>query len=146
MRKFTGTNERLHKIKGGNAMKREGILLITAIATIFFFTGIAAAQEVLPFPEPPSASVAGKTLKDSKHQWRKAESHLPADAPNILIIMLDDAGFGQSRIICNVHWQSDVNQGRIMGAATVARLHADPGFLADLEAAKAEIAALRKGN
>jgi len=53
--------------------------------------------------------------------------------------------FGQSRIICNVHWQSDVNQGRIMGAATVARLHADPGFLADLEAAKGEIAALRKG-
>jgi len=54
--------------------------------------------------------------------------------------------FGQSRVICNVHWQSDVNQGRIMGAATLARLHADPGFLKDLEAAKTEIAALGKGN
>lgn len=52
--------------------------------------------------------------------------------------------FGQSRVVCNVHWQSDVNQGRTMGAATVARLHADPGFLADLEAAKTEIAVLRK--
>jgi acid phosphatase (class A) len=52
--------------------------------------------------------------------------------------------FGQSRIICNVHWQSDVDRGRIMGAATVARLHADAGFLADLEAAKAEIVALRE--
>jgi len=51
------------------------------------------AQEVLPFPEPPSASVAGKTLKDSKHQWRKAEKHLPEDAPNIVIFMTDDAGF-----------------------------------------------------
>jgi acid phosphatase (class A) len=51
--------------------------------------------------------------------------------------------FGQSRIICNAHWQSDVNQGRIMGAAAVARLHADPGFLKDLEAAKTEIANLR---
>jgi hypothetical protein len=30
-----------------------------------------------------------------------------------------------------------------MGAAVVARLHADPTFLADLEAAKAEFAALR---
>ena len=49
-------------------MKREGILLITAIATLFFFSGAAAAQEALPFPEPPSASIAGKTLKDSKHQ------------------------------------------------------------------------------
>jgi acid phosphatase (class A) len=51
--------------------------------------------------------------------------------------------FGQSRIVCNVHWQSDVTQGRVMAAATVARLHADPGFLKDLEAAKAEIVALR---
>ena len=50
--------------------------------------------------------------------------------------------FGQSRVICNVHWQSDVDEGRIMGAATVARLHADPGFLADLQAAKKEVATL----
>lgn len=49
---------------------------------------------VLPFPEPASASVTGKTLADSKHQWRKAENHLPADAPNIVIFMTDDAGFG----------------------------------------------------
>ena len=38
------------------------------------FTLTAQAQDSLPFPEPPSASVAGKTLKDSKHQWRKAEN------------------------------------------------------------------------
>jgi hypothetical protein len=35
--------------------------------------------------------------------------------------------------------------GRIMGAAAVARLHADQGFLRDLEAAKAEIAMVGKG-
>jgi len=52
------------------------------------------AQEVLPFPEPPSASTVGKTLADSKHQWRTDESHLPKDAPNIVIFMTDDAGFG----------------------------------------------------
>lgn len=51
--------------------------------------------------------------------------------------------FGQSRIICNVHWQSDVDAGRIMGAAAVARLHADAGFIADLAQAKAEAQALR---
>ncbi|MCZ4410363.1 arylsulfatase [Cryomorphaceae bacterium 1068] len=49
--------------------------------------------EVLPFPEPPSASTTGKTLADSKHKWRTAENHLPADAPNIVIFMTDDAGF-----------------------------------------------------
>jgi len=51
--------------------------------------------------------------------------------------------FGQSRIVCNAHWQSDVNQGRIMGAAAVARLHADSEFLEELAAAKNEIANLR---
>ncbi len=56
------------------------------------------AQEILPFPEPGSASIAGKTLADSKHQWRTAESHLPADAPNIVIFMTDDAGFSNPEI------------------------------------------------
>lgn len=51
--------------------------------------------------------------------------------------------FGQSRMICNVHWQSDIVMGRIMGAATVAKLHADPTFRASMEAAKAEYAATR---
>ncbi|WP_216621185.1 acid phosphatase [Cupriavidus necator] len=51
--------------------------------------------------------------------------------------------FGQSRVVCNVHWQSDVNAGRTMAAATVARLHADPTFRADLELARREVAAAR---
>ncbi len=51
--------------------------------------------------------------------------------------------FGQSRVVCNVHWQSDVDEGRFMGAATVARLHADPDFQSDLEGARREIAAAR---
>jgi len=50
--------------------------------------------------------------------------------------------FGESRIVCNHHWYSDTIWGRFMGAATVSRLHADPTFLADMEAAKAEFAAI----
>jgi len=51
--------------------------------------------------------------------------------------------FGQSRMVCGVHWQSDVDAGRVMGSATVARLHADPAFRAQMDAARAEVAALR---
>jgi len=51
--------------------------------------------------------------------------------------------FGQSRVICGVHWQSDVIEGRSIGAGAVARLHADPAFRAEVEAAKAELAAVR---
>jgi len=54
--------------------------------------------------------------------------------------------FGRSRIVCNVHWQSDVTEGRFVGAAVVARLHAEPAFLADMEAAKAEVAEVRANN
>jgi acid phosphatase (class A) len=51
--------------------------------------------------------------------------------------------FGQSRVICGVHWQSDVDQGRLVGAATVARLHADPTFSAQAALARQEIVQAR---
>lgn len=51
--------------------------------------------------------------------------------------------FGESRNVCNHHWYSDVEWGRSVGAAIVARLHANPEFRADMEAAAAEIAAVR---
>lgn len=46
---------------------------------------------------------------------------------------------GDSRVICGVRYRSDVEAGRKLGAAMVARLHADPQFLNDLAAAKAEL-------
>ena len=49
---------------------------------------------VLPFPPTPSASIAGPTLQASTHQRRVEPNRLPKDAPNILIILLDDVGFG----------------------------------------------------
>lgn len=48
--------------------------------------------------------------------------------------------FGQSRLVCNVHWASDVDAGRVIASATVARLHADPAFRADIVAARKEVA------
>jgi hypothetical protein len=54
----------------------------------------ASAQEVLPFPDPPMGGKVGPTMQESVHQWRQAPRRLPEDAPNILIVMLDDAGFG----------------------------------------------------
>ncbi len=50
--------------------------------------------------------------------------------------------FGESRRICNVHWQSDIDEGQQVAAAVVARLHSDGRFRADLEAARAEHAEL----
>lgn len=59
------------------------------------------------------------------------------------VIVRRGLSFGTSRIVCNVHWRSDVVAGRTIGAAAMAKLNADPQFLADLAAAREEIAAAR---
>jgi hypothetical protein len=53
-----------------------------------------APQEVLPFPPTPSASRAGRTMQESSYENRVQPRRLPADAPNILIVLIDDAGPG----------------------------------------------------
>jgi acid phosphatase (class A) len=49
--------------------------------------------------------------------------------------------FTWSRVVCGVHYPSDVEAGRTVAAAAVARLHADPDFQRELAAARAEMAA-----
>ena len=51
--------------------------------------------------------------------------------------------YGESRVVCGVHWKSDIDAGRIVGAATVSRLHGDPVFAAQLAMARKEIEAAR---
>ena len=51
-------------------------------------------QDSLPFPPTPSASIAGRTMQESVYNRRVEPRRLPADAPNILIVLIDDAGPG----------------------------------------------------
>ena len=51
---------------------------------------------VLPFPPVPSASKAAPRLQDSIHKRRAQPEHLKPGAPNVLIILIDDVGFGQA--------------------------------------------------
>lgn len=53
-----------------------------------------AVQEVLPFPPTPSASIAGRTMQESVYKQRVQPRRLPEDVPNILIVLIDDAGPG----------------------------------------------------
>ncbi len=49
----------------------------------------------LPIPEPPFGGKIGKTYKESKSEW-PALPQPPKGAPNVVIILLDDVGFGQA--------------------------------------------------
>ncbi len=69
------------------------IALLCSISIVSF----AVAQDdgsVLPFPVSPSTSTAGQTLQQSVHKRRVEPSRLAKDAPNVLIVLIDDAGFG----------------------------------------------------
>jgi acid phosphatase (class A) len=62
-------------------------------------------------------------------------------------IFLRGRAFAESRLVCNVHWQSDIIEGKNMAAMTVAQLHTEKQFLKDLEKAQKEYqAAQRKGD
>jgi len=52
--------------------------------------------------------------------------------------------FGQSRVVCRVHRQSDVDAGRTVGQAVFERLHRDAEFVADMAAAKVEVKKARR--
>lgn len=51
--------------------------------------------------------------------------------------------YGESREVCGVHWHSDVEAGRLMASAAVARLHANPLFKAQMALAQSEVNAMR---
>ena len=59
-----------------------------------FAQGAPADGSVLPFPPQPIAGVARPRLQDSTMKWPAAQAHLAKGAPNILIVLLDDVGFG----------------------------------------------------
>lgn len=51
--------------------------------------------------------------------------------------------YGESRVVCGVHFVSDVEAGRLATSAIVAAMSGNPEFQADLAAAREEIDALR---
>jgi len=74
-------------------MKRK--TLIVALLALIILPGWAMAQEVLPRPEEPFNGHITRKMKDSTPDFPK-EVQAPEGAPNILLIMTDDVGFGAS--------------------------------------------------
>ena len=70
---------------------------ITGILTAGFLAmaSMCHAQEVLPRPEPPFKGHVGATVQDSTLDFPQ-QVKAPQGAPNILLIMTDDVGFGAS--------------------------------------------------
>ena len=83
-----------------------GLCKTLAIVSFAFLCGCASPRQplqtadgidrtVLPIPDPPFKGKIGQTYKDSVPEKLKLITP-PAGAPNVLIILLDDAGYGQT--------------------------------------------------
>jgi len=68
-----------------------GVLVSLFLATV----GVGHAQEVLPQPAPLFKGHIGSTAQDSTPDFPR-EIKAPKGAPNILLILTDDVGFGAS--------------------------------------------------
>ncbi len=75
----------------------KNIIALLSVGFLGSFVSVVSAQDkgaVLPFPPTPSTSIARPRLQDSVLKPWADPQRLPADAPNILIVMIDDVGFG----------------------------------------------------
>ncbi len=109
-----------------------------------------------PFMEngQPSCTPADEASLRSNGSYPSGHSAIGYGAGLVLAAIFPDRAtrlaargraFGESRAICNVHWRSDVEEGRIIASASFARLQSDSQFAADLAAARAEARTLDAG-
>jgi arylsulfatase len=76
-------------------MKRSSLLGATYLTLVALIVTPAAGQDVLPRPEPPFKGKMGRIVKDSVPDFPKSVE-APKGAPNVLLILTDDVGFGAS--------------------------------------------------
>ncbi len=75
-------------------MTRSSLAIATVALTAAFALPVRA-QDVLPLPEQPFKGHIGRTVGESTKDF-PPEVKAPKDAPNILLILTDDVGFGAS--------------------------------------------------
>src|SRR5215470_373783 len=84
-----------HRTELANSLQRWRVMLITVLflLTNWMSPGGRAEGTTLPEPQPPFTGIANRTLAGSTPQW-PTPVHAPKGAPNVVLILVDDAGFG----------------------------------------------------
>ena len=76
-------------------MKTKHIIISLSLVLFATIAQPAGAQEILPRPEQPFGGKIGRITKDSVKDFPKVVE-APKGAPNVLVILTDDVGFGAS--------------------------------------------------
>ncbi len=124
------------------------------------FPVIGAAKDTYQRPRPfvteqgpvcitPSEDFAQSGSYPSGHAasgWLYALLLAEIDPTDAAAIVNRGRAFGESRVVCGVHYLTDIEGGRLTASALVAALHGTPEFETDVAAARAELTTLRAAN
>ncbi|OPY76194.1 MAG: Arylsulfatase [Syntrophorhabdus sp. PtaU1.Bin050] len=83
------------KQQGSRACSAGTLAAVSTVLAAGTLFSSAVAQEVLPTPPAPFKGQIGLKAKDSKPDFPQP-IHAPKGAPNVVVIILDDAGYGSS--------------------------------------------------
>jgi len=121
------------------------------------FPLIGAAKDAYKRPRPfleregpicvmPSDELTMSPSYPSGHSatgWLYALLLAEIDPAHADAIVQRGRAFGESRVVCGVHYYSDIEGGRLTASALVAALHGAPEFETDIASARAEVFSLR---
>jgi acid phosphatase (class A) len=99
------------------------------------------------FPEPICVPQDAERLRNngsypSGHAslgwtWALLLAELAPDRADALLAR--GYAYGENRVVCGVHWPTDVEAGRTIAAAVSAKLHSKPEFVGQMQAARDEL-------
>lgn len=139
------------------AVEAPAISNVISRAGADLFPMIGASKDKYARPRPfvteqgpvcitPSENFARSGSYPSGHSasgWLYALLLAEMDPDNAAAILARGRMIGESRVVCGVHYVSDVEGGRLAATALVAALHGNAEFEADMDRAREELAALR---
>lgn len=97
-------------------------------------------KDAAPAPDPDAQKRTSYPSGHAAYGWTAAlvlAQAAPDKAPAILRRGMD---YGESRVICGMHFPSDIVAGQLVATAVVERLASSPEFVADLTCAREELA------
>jgi acid phosphatase (class A) len=98
----------------------------------------------LPAPSPTASGGSSYPSGHSTWGWTTAMVLARVDPSRTAALMSRAAEYAESRLVCGVHYPSDIEAGHAVAAAVVAELDGNANFRADLERAREELAAQRR--
>ena len=116
-------------------------------------TGKVYFKRARPPANDPGATCQALTERDMTRDYPSGHASRAWIFALILTELAPDRGnailtrgraAGESRVVCGVHNATAIEAGRVVGAAVLSQLHADPSFRADMDAARLEMTEYRR--